>query len=424
MENFLKIYSALPSGALGCVRKRMNVRQSASVLAVVLLVTTLVSTVGLGYAYCTVDLGEVRIGVILPDQNSFPSAVAIKLAEQDLSRMYTPGVKAHFTFDIRYMSEGWNTGQEIDLLNNFSGEGVNLVIGGFYSGPMYEILGSGILEANNQLIFSPSSTGSGLQSADRFFRMCPTDVAFMRPLVDMIYSRGYRDVVMLVNDGYSKDNFVSANTKLNILGEVWVDSNDIDSALNQASGILSEHPGLKIAILDFCTDPMLLVHAKSYPDLYGLNWFTGYAKNLQFQIYTPRESADLRLFGQFQVAPPASTTLYNNLMSRFAAVSSSEFSTYTANCYDIAMVYAKSVIAAKSKDATIVMNVLPSVSAKYLGATGYCVLDEYGDRANCYYSIMGYYLKNTVDPVMSYTKSFGYADPYHNKVVWNTQNEQ
>ncbi len=53
---------------------------------------------------------------------------------------------------------------------------------------------------------------------------------------------------------------------------------------------------------------------------------------------------------------------------------------YEANIYDSCMVLGLSVIEAGSLNASNVEQVLPEVADDYVGLTGSCGLDEYGDR--------------------------------------------
>ncbi len=64
-----------------------------------------------------------------------------------------------------------------------------------------------------------------------------------------------------------------------------------------------------------------------------------------------------------------------------------------ANIYDGIWILALSVLQADSQDIVELVNVVPSVAEEYVGVSGRCELDSFGDRQSIKYEIYGLSLR-------------------------------
>ena len=374
----------------------------------------------------TVSLGDVTIGVILQTPGDVPILTPIfQLAEQDInSKLSVSGATAHFTFDIRYMTDPGALQEHDYWLNYFHKQGIDLVIGGYSSFQAEYSLGT--IAKNHQLLFSPSSTGPNLVIPnDGLFRMCPNDELIKKPLNDMMVSLGVRHVIILCSNDWVETYFLPYYLSVNTIPQdtIIFKGGDEDAVLSSAASLVISNQKTAVLVMSGWTVAELYNKALNYPPLAKLNWFGIDPDDLVIQQNAPIASAKLHLYSPLLTAPPEAMTKFNSLNSRMLALAGRTISIWDGYNYDVAWVIAKSVLTAKSKVASDVIGVLPRVSGNYLGVTGYCKLDVNGDRANPYFEIIGYYLKPH-SQVQSYCKSYGYCEPSHNRVVWYNQNAQ
>jgi len=121
----------------------------------------------------------------------------------------------------------------------------------------------------------------------------------------------------------------------------------------------------------------------------------------------------LRCFGTLM--SPAASWKWDRHVERYDQHTGMIAGFYTAILEDCAWTMLKSVLETDSMDATDIIEVFPDVSSSYYGTTGWCDIDEYGDRKPSIYEIWGYAL---VDGEPSFMK-FGEADAPTHTVAWD-----
>jgi ABC-type branched-subunit amino acid transport system substrate-binding protein len=89
--------------------------------------------------------------------------------------------------------------------------------------------------------------------------------------------------------------------------------------------------------------------------------------------------------GYVPIIPKSAT--YDELNQLYRAVKNETLSYDEANIYDIAWIYALTVIEAGGTDADDIKLALPEIAAAYAGVTGNCSLDSNGDRNTAVYGI-------------------------------------
>jgi branched-chain amino acid transport system substrate-binding protein len=133
--------------------------------------------------------------------------------------------------------------------------------------------------------------------------------------------------------------------------------------------------------------PALLLAAKSYPELLDIPWFgsDGYC------MTTPiiQQSGDLAVKTK-QVSTWfsfARTSRFDQLASKFYNKTGYAVQGFVVALYDSAWVLTYSLLMTQKYDGEALTEVLPTVADSYFGATGWTVLNEYGDRAAGDYDI-------------------------------------
>jgi ABC-type branched-subunit amino acid transport system substrate-binding protein len=99
--------------------------------------------------------------------------------------------------------------------------------------------------------------------------------------------------------------------------------------------------------------------------------------------------------GYAPIIPQSAT--YDELNQLYRAVKNETLSYDEANIYDIAWIYALTVIEAEGTEADDIKEALPMVTSQYRGITGNCTLDSNGDRNTAVYGI--YRFTSTGDSV-------------------------
>ncbi|MCX6653999.1 MAG: ABC transporter substrate-binding protein [Candidatus Bathyarchaeota archaeon] len=398
------------------------------ILALVLMAVMLGSMVVFqGYAYDyrpPIDLGTVTIGAIVPYafQKEW-DLILSQMALPDMNQLKAYGVTAKFDIQIKYYN---NWEDHLQACKDFQIAEVDLIIGGFYSGAAKGALS--YVNANNMLLFSPTSTYPILDLPnDNLYRMIPSDSFVGKSLAKVLTVKGVQNIIIMKNlnqDPYP--NFEEYN-KVHVVSELGYDQQTdevYDQVLQAAEqdAFAFTRNGNKVAIVLLANEGSSFYNKiPNYPTLYASMWFGGDAYNEDVENNAGVVSAKIKLYNAFTEPSSVGKPKLDAFMEEFWSLggiqhpmSSSLYDGYT---YDTAMVIAKSVLAAKSVDASKVMAVLPNVSANYNGVTGYCKLDVNGDRANPYFDIIGYYLSDPNIGVSS-EKKYGYLDYNANSFVW------
>jgi branched-chain amino acid transport system substrate-binding protein len=176
----------------------------------------------------------------------------------------------------------------------------------------------------------------------------------------------------------------------------------------------------KVAVLLLAFDEasQILKQVSQCEILFNLTWFgsDGTAKSVNILADAPLEANQVKLFSILPRAP--NSTKYSDVAARYVAATGNDFSVYRGYLYDAAWVLAKSIIETGSDDATRVAQVLPSVCESYYGATGWCRLNEYGDRAPPHCDIW-YYAPGINAP--SVILLAGVYDPDTGITSWDTR---
>ncbi|HIH88150.1 TPA: ABC transporter substrate-binding protein, partial [Candidatus Bathyarchaeota archaeon] len=137
-----------------------------------------------------------------------------------------------------------------------------------------------------------------------------------------------------------------------------------------------------VLLLAFDEAAQILKQVSQCEILYNLVWFgaDSTAQSTDILRDSPLEANHLKLFSLLP-QNPSNSTKYTALKARYEEATNEGFTVYRAYLYDAAWVLAKSILETGSDNATRVAEALPSICESHYGATGWCRLNEYGDRA-------------------------------------------
>lgn len=142
-------------------------------------------------------------------------------------------------------------------------------------------------------------------------------------------------------------------------------------------------------LLSFSEAKTIITQVEDYPTIYDLYWFGSDGTALRAEIVdnAPVQADHLKLFSTL-IAPDFSSK-FNDMYDRYESITGLPLGVHTACNIDIAWLLAESVLDTQTIETSKIIGVLPDIASRYYGYTGWCLLNEYGDRAIANYDIWG-----------------------------------
>lgn len=373
----------------------------------------------------------VKIGVISSSTSGMEALIPLyeEIIEPDINE-YCEKLGYGITFEFLIEDGQGQASIHLAKVHNFHSMGVDLIIGGRWSSQAQASLS--YVNEKGILLFSPSSMSPLLSVPDdNLYRLYPTDVTQAPAITEMLWSFGIEALIVIQRGDWWADWIYGAfETEYEARGGVILEriryaseaiefSSYLAAAENVAESNIGVH-GLEhigVLILSFNESAIMVNQAKDYPTIYDLYWFgsEGTAKSQQHLDDAPEESAHLKILST--LAAPVDSSKFNEMSDRYNNLASQSLSFDKACDIDIAWIIAQAVLDTQSLDATDIINVIPDIAFRYFGYSGWCLLNECGDRASCNYDIWGF---GYVDGVPSNVK-FGFYDSTTGRVFWDNE---
>jgi hypothetical protein len=157
----------------------------------------------------------------------------------------------------------------------------------------------------------------------------------------------------------------------------------LEAANLQAQAAREKYPDgnqVGILLLSFEEDALIVPQIENYLPLYDCVVFSGFThiglKMIDYFVGSPQAN-HLKVFNLY--SHPFIQSIINDVNSRHPTVSG--FDDQDTYLYDAAWAIATSVLETRSVDAGVVAGVFPDVCGRLYGASGWCKLDQSGDRA-------------------------------------------
>jgi branched-chain amino acid transport system substrate-binding protein len=339
----------------------------------------------------------VKIGYIAPESTTYTVTKAFieKVVQPDLNS-YASSLGSGVSFEFVIMDAMGQANTHLELAQRLHNDGVDIFIGAGWSSQGCATMS--YVNANKMLMLSPSSTSPTSAIAnDRFYRMCPADSALAPALADIIWSYGIKELVIIQRGDSWADGIVymltplftekggSVSQVVRYPAEATEFCDYLLEARTRGEEAIARMGGdtskVGVLLLAFDEAHQILKQVSQCEILYNLVWFGGdsTAKSELILSNSPLEANHLKLFSLLARKPD--TTKYTDLEARYVAATGEDFSIYWAYLNDAAWVLAKSILETGSDNATMVASVFPSVCENFYGASGWCRLNEFGDRA-------------------------------------------
>ena len=391
----------------------MKSAKTTPILFIVLLVVGLVIGYPLGYYMAPPKIeekiiekpvyplkGEIPIGVLVASTPNLETERATtEIAIEEVNN-YVKSLGLPITFKAYIEDAEGSATKALEKLQSFYAKGIRIVVGWRWSSHIracYEYI-----QANKILVISDGSTSPLLCIADDFVFRLPTPDTVQGVIIPkIIVDYGVKAIAVLQRadtwgDGlYAvvEENFRKLGgtiiervrydpEKTEFSAELAILASKIDSAIKTYG-----EDKVGFLLLAFDEAAVIQSQAKDYPALMSVLWFGS-----DGHVWSDRlvEEAGQYAFMVRHICTYATTTnstLRINFAEKHKAKVGYVPGTYSTCLYDSIWLVAKAILEAATTDTTVLKKILPGVAARYFGASGWCLLDENGDRAAMDYDI-------------------------------------
>lgn len=290
--------------------------------------------------------------------------------------------------------------KEEDALKNIQSLnqlGIKVVIGPAASSQVKAVMS--YADSNKIVIISPSSTAPTLAiPGDYVFRNTGSDALQAKALAALISHEGYSNVVVFHRDDeygrafakFFEKEFEAAGGKAESMSYA-TGLSDYASEVAGLSSKVQELGADAVVLISFDTDGAnILSHAKDDPTLSNTRWFSSEGIHGASELLQP-EMAEFLVRIRFLGTRPVfrENPLYKEFAARFKSETGDYPPVFTDKIYDAVFLAGWSILRAGEYDGEAIMKALPLVAEKYYGVSGWCILDENGDRLMQDYAIWG-----------------------------------
>ncbi len=302
-----------------------------------------------------------------------------------------------------------------------------------------------VLETANEqkiLLLSSASIAQDLAiKNDWLFRMVPTDMFQGSIVAKMLWDYDIRAIVLIYRGDTWGENLTEAistsymNIGSMIVQQIRYDPEkfefgpDADLLNEYVENALKVHGKREIAVVNigFPLNGVRLINAATgYPTLMSIPWFgsDGIARSSYLINEQGENAMKVRHISTLLDVPDSD--VFNMFAEKFQAETGELPDMYYSNAYDSVWLLAKSILESSSNDPEVVKAILPLVAEQYMGVTGWCKFNEYGDRATAKYAIWAIVRpEESADPANLYPNPnqigweiIGIYDPLTDRVIW------
>lgn len=351
------------------------------------------------------DEGVFRIGVMSPTKDTDEKWKF--LAEIALEEINTfcneSGIDRSFEFV--YSCADSRAQKAIDLTKEYHENGIDLVLG--YGWSSFICSGArGYADENGMILLSPSSTSPLFEMVDNVFRLCPHDGHQYKPIVRTLQSLDVTDVVVL-SQGFSwadcilegfQPAFEIEGGKTHCVVEYPPDYNGtqfreiLEKTETELTKIFEVYGSDGVAVLHVGFEAAdILTQAENFTKLTIVPWFGTDATAMSDTILRKAggQASQVHLISPYTAVTETET--YERVNARWQAAFHEPLGFYDANIYDGCWVLALSALEVDSDNGTAVREVIHEVAGNYTGASGRCLMNQYGDRMAVDYALWRYF---------------------------------
>lgn len=342
---------------------------------------------------------EYTIGATLPLSGELssigtPWKNALEMGLEELNAMMKDyGINAKFKLVV--LDDKTRTDEALKNVQTLFQAGVRIVLGPAASAQVKAV--KAFADENKIVIFSPSSTAPTLAIPDDYiFRNVGSDAGQAKALATLVKSQGVNKVVIFHRDDeYGRafadffKRYFSEMGGTSIALPYATGLPDYASEVAQLSSIVAKEGANGVVAITFDADGAnILSHAKDDKTLSNVRWFFSEGVHGTPELTSPEIAAFIKKTGLYGTRPVfKENPLYKEFVRKFHERFGTDPPVFTANIYDELFIAAWSILKAGGQDGERIKAVLPDIAAHYYGASGWCALDENGDKVMQDYAI-------------------------------------
>ncbi|MFH1179578.1 MAG: hypothetical protein V1710_04380 [Candidatus Bathyarchaeota archaeon] len=306
------------------------------------------------------------------------------------------GYAHRFKADIRAV-DGQAT-SALETVQYFDSEGVNLIVGPPWSS-MFCVVRS-YANDNGILVMSGESNSPLLAVDDNGFRLTIHDGKTGQIFNELLLDRGIEAAVCLKRrDAWADCIWVEILNKydgeshnIEYLSETTSFYDYLPAVSQSLRDYIGKYGKDKVALILLSFDELqyIIDQSSDYPVTRSVTWYIpeDIIENTNFTDNRKQIAAEVNLTSFHTTI--SSNTKFDEIKQEYRNRFNEEIGFYDANVYDACWIYALSVINANTSDAEVLKPLISVIAGEYVGLTGRCTLDQYGDRTTATYDIYNY----------------------------------
>jgi ABC-type branched-subunit amino acid transport system substrate-binding protein len=345
---------------------------------------------------------NVPLGYIVTTSAGLPNdEFLVRLAEKEINEYcLSNNISWRFHYNIT-CAEG-QAQKAHDHTQEFADNGIKLVGGYGWS----SFLCSGarkIAQENNMTLISISSTSPIMAIPDSAFRLCPTDLHQIKPLIKVITDFEFSSVIIIQRgdawgDGIVKEFESNYDGKIVKTIRYPPESIEFRNYLAEAETAYIEYNNtLKpcVLLISFSEASYILNEAQFYPNLLNTSWFgTDSTADEKIILEEAGEYASKVNLISPKITVNQNNTDYQKVNQHYKERFDNDMDFYQANVYDCCWLMAHCIIDLNTTNGASIRSNIIEVASNHQGITGELSLDPNGDREIVTYAYYGYFEVN------------------------------
>ncbi|MDH5364577.1 MAG: ABC transporter substrate-binding protein [Dehalococcoidia bacterium] len=338
--------------------------------------------------------GEIPIGVVSPTDTGmkyYPRL--IELVEEEIND-YIETLGHDFTVKFYLENAKASPTTALEKIQSLNAMGIKVVLGMTYSSHIKTCYD--YVQEQKIIIISDHSTAPELAIPDDYvFRICPDDTLRGPILAKALEDLGIEAVVAIQRgDAWGDGMYESFENSYEALGGVITEliryapdakefSAEVALANDELLKAIDTYGKEKVAIQMFSfSDESLIIlpQAAEYPTMLEVLWFDGERATRVV------ETGDMAITTKWisPVDAPTASPKYVAFGEMFREEFAEDPIPWYANFWDSAWITTLSIIDAASYDTEVLKEVIPRIASQYFGTSGWCNLNEAGDKFSDY----------------------------------------
>lgn len=373
------VQSSQYSAQLSALQSRVQSLQAA----VDALNTTKVYTIGVSFPL-TGELSDVA--------NQWKTVA--QMAVNDLnSELANENVKVQFNLVV--VDDKTTPQDALTTVQSLAQQGIKVIIGPAASSQVKAV--KAYADDNKILIVSPSSTAPTLAIPNDFvIRTVGSDAVQAEALAKLAFEQGARNVVVFYRDDEYGQAFAQffGNVFTGLGGKATFTKYatglaDYASEVAQLSSQVKTIHADAVVMISFDTDGAnILSHAKDDATLSSVMWFSSEGVHGTTQLLSPEIATFIKKVNLLGTRPVfKENPVYKDFAARYKKLTGRDPPVFAANVYDSIILVGRSILLAGKYDGEAIRTAMFKVARTYYGASGWCILNDAGDRMYQDYAI-------------------------------------